>query len=316
MELNLTKFGYLFYFLISGCLFSNQLIGQSASRNLSWTHELFVNPMEISLSVVYEGELNVGGEEVSSYSISWVDTLGVARNFPAYNRPYELKVVARDKDSIVGKYTGLSTQMSHCMILTNSRYVELFFWIDLNMFFSSDRERAVKKPQKSGDNPELYRIALIGDNLNLGSLNHERREFAPIKINLLKQDRNVIDSYENKKIILKGNPEIITLNYVNKGALNPDPMPHFGPLYNGILAHNRYFLNMSNGKIRRGDSWRTWRGIRKCCEIDFRVIDPQLDYKSNSGEWIRGRKLIRRRKIDVNNFSDKAFLPLLYSLPY
>ncbi|MCB0820346.1 MAG: hypothetical protein KDC13_06955, partial [Bacteroidetes bacterium] len=152
MDFNYNNLRYIIHILVCVCLYSNPLTGQSASKNLSWTQVLWVDPMEIGLSVVYEGEINVDGENISSYSISWNDTLGAAANFPSYNRPYELKAVVRDKDSIVGKYTGLSTQMSHCMILTNSKFVELFFWVDLNIFFSNNQKRnGQEHPINEGD---------------------------------------------------------------------------------------------------------------------------------------------------------------------
>jgi hypothetical protein len=119
-----------------------------------------------------------------------------------------------------------------------------------------------------------------------------------------------------REVLLEGNSDIVTLDYVNKGALHPDPMPRVGPNYKKILPLERYCLNTETGRIKKGKSWIKSLGVRKCCEIDFRIIDPDLSYTDLARYDRQGRDLIRSKKIELRDFEISEFRILENSFPY
>lgn len=293
------------YFLL---LFPPNTFAQKKKESWTQTHWLAKNKIE--LSITYEGSLAVDGELVKAYSLMWNDTVGQSMNYPKDNRPFELKVVIRTKDGIVGRYTGLSTQMTNCSFLTNSEWVSIHFWLEQNVFFELDKFR---------------RDSLIGvKNAHFDYRNHmnfNRREYAALRINTRKIDaNNIVDGYDKKAILLEPNDNIVRLFWINKGALNPNPMPNANMgLSTGlrqVFALDRYLLNIESGKIKLGKKWLRKYGIVKTSEMQFRVIDPHLSYTALSGEKIFGKTLIKSKGIDIHAFDSIEFKTLQWSLPY
>lgn len=294
-------------------VFSGIAMSQSQPYNESWTQSLNVKAQQIKLSCTYEGEILTDSGIKKSYTLSWEDTIGL-NQYPTFNRPYELKVVVRDADTIAGQYTGLSTQFRHCGFVTNDDKVEVFFWMDRNLFYQPPQvETTNKRGQTKADSLEI--VITVIKPLILERMDYFRSEYEPIKISLKMDAQNIVDGLNEKEILLVGNPKIVTLNYINKGALNPDPMPRLGPNYRNIMPENRYLLNMNNGKIKKGSAWLFWRGIRYCSHIDFRIVDPHLKYKTRDGGFVSGKELIKLRR--VPKFVDPdSFRTLANSLPY
>ncbi|RFC53895.1 hypothetical protein [Brumimicrobium aurantiacum] len=292
-------------------LFCFTLNAQIVKRNTSSTVPHYIPDLEIQLSVIFEGKIKVNGEQINSYSLSWKDTIGTFNDFPDQNRPYELQVVVRDKDTIVGRYTGLSTQMRHCAILTNAEKVEVFFMIRRNLFFQN-------KPVVTS-NSEGNRQGVTIPKVNLGghfSTSLSNQEYTPIEIQLEKDSQNIVSHYDKKNIILKGNESIVDLYYQNKGALNPDPMPRFGPSYKNVMPLNRYLLHPKIGKIKKGKRWLFFKGVKKCAYVDFKVVDPHLNYLLKNGQKITGKQLIKNKKLDPDFIDFNQFQRLYNSLPY
>ena len=129
-------------------------------------------------------------------------------------------------------------------------------------------------------------------------------------------NKSEIDQIKAKIKVIELNPNIVWLDYINKGALNPDPMPRMGPTYKNVMALNRYLLNRETGKIKKGKHWLLFNGVRKCCEIDFAIIDPQLEYKDKSGNTFSGKSLVKSKKIDLNSFHYNEFKSIYNCLPY
>jgi hypothetical protein len=291
------------------------LKGQSAKHAMNWTNVFYVQKIEAELSIVYDGQLMVGGEMKDLYSLSWEDTLGSKGNYEKFNRPYELHVVVRDKDTIVGSYTGLSAQMTHCNFFTNSRKVEVFFFKGINKFY--ERPKPVQINKESPKDEGLTVVEVLPVNIDdLDFYNSHFAEYEPIKVNLKSRKLNYIDGFEEKKLVLSGNNNIVTLNHVNKGAMYPDEMPRVGPSYCQIMALDRYQINEETGRIRKGKSWIFWKGIRRCCDATFTIVDPHLTYVDEFGKTCTGKQLIRRRKLSKKKFNLFQFDYITGSLPY
>ncbi|MBL6668417.1 MAG: hypothetical protein ISP69_07045 [Crocinitomicaceae bacterium] len=303
-------------FLLLMLLFSSELLlAQSATKNISWYQPHYVPPNEVKLSVIYEGTLNYKNTELKSYSISWQDTIGVKKGFSPQNRPYELKMIVRSADTIVGSYTGLSTQLRSCNFITNAKEVTIHFWLDKNQFYTKKVPRKLDSDSIKAKDKDFIAIEAINA-LEFSEMFKTRSEYDAIKINLNKTNQNIIDGYDHKTVILELNPNIVWLDYINKRALNPDPMPRMGPTYKNVMALNRYLLNRETGKIKKGKHWLLFNGVRKCCEIDFAIIDPQLEYKDKSGNTFSGKSLVKSKKIDLNSFHYNEFKSIYNCLPY
>lgn len=279
-------------------------------KNDSWTQIHWIDTNKIELSLIYEGTIAVEGKEFKSYSLFWNDTIGQSMGYPKSNRPLELKVAVRTKEEILGRYTGLSSQMSHCQFYTNSDWVSVHFWLAQNVFFDINKYR--------NDSSIVFKNSYT-DYWN--KINFNRKEYMPIRINTDKIDsQNIVDGYDKKEIMLKTNSNLVRLFWVNKGALNPDPMPNCFGLATGlrqVIALDRYLLDTETGSITLGKKWLRKRGIIKTAEMDFRVIDPHLIYTSKSGKKILGKELIKRKKIDINDFDIATeFETIQWSLPY
>ncbi len=300
---------------ISSLILINQGFTQRAKHNSSWLQPQQVPKNEIKLSIIYEGTIQIQNAEVNSYSISWEDTIGMSQGFQPYNRPNELKVVVRDKDTIVGKYTGSSTQMTHCNFSTNSKDVSIHFWLGKNKFFSvstySVQDNSITRIY--GDS--VNKVSLTPVILNV-VMQPKRHEYAELKVDLTNVMDGVVDHYDKRKIVLEPNPNIVLLNYINKGALDPNPMPILGPTYKNSVALNRYLLNRETGKIKKGKNWIRFKGVRKCCDIEFAIIDPHLPYTDNSGKVFLGESLIKQGKLESKNFQFNAFKTPYERLPY
>lgn len=305
-----TVFTSIFILAINGIVY-----GQSAKRNMNWTNVFYVQKIEIELSIVYEGQVLVGDEMKHSYSLSWEDTLGSKSNYEKYNRPYELHVVVRDKDTIASQYTGLSTQMTHCNFFTNSRKVDVFFFKGRNKFY--ERPKPVQINNESPKDKGLTVVEVLRENIfDFDLFDAYCAEYEPIKVNLRSRKLNYIDGFEKKKLILSGNSHIVTLNHVNKGAMYPNEMPMIGPTYCQIMALDRYQINEETGRIRKGKSWIFWKGIRRCCDATFTIVDPHLTYVDEFGKTYTGRQLIRKRKLSKKKFNLYQFDYITNSLPY
>lgn len=312
---------YLKFLLVFSLLLIVKFVNaQSARKNTSWHQPYYVAQNEIRLSLLFEGMVKIQGAELKSYSLSWEDTMGLKQNSPSYNRPYELKLIVRDKDTIVGSYTGLSTQMTQCNFSTNSKDVFVHFWLAKNQFYDKDQghqadssasEKNIVTPTK------IVSLDIISlDKIELLNLFPVWGEYSPIKIDLTKVNRNLIENYDKKKVVLDLNQNIVTLDYMNKGALNPEPMPRIGPRYQNVMALNRYQMDRKTGKIKKGKYWISLKGIRKCCEIDFAIIDPHLLYKDKAGKQYSGASLIKKRRLELSNFHKYEFKSIYKSLPY
>lgn len=294
---------------------SARTAAQSATKNISWYQPYFVPSNEVKLSIIYEGILNYKNTELKWYSIYWQDTLGVKQGFSPYNRPYELKIIVRSRDAIVGRYTGLSTQMTYCNFITNAKKVTIHFWMDKNQFYTKEISTRQDSDSVNSKDRGLLRIETINAS-EFGEMFKLRSEYDAIKINLTKTNQNIIDGYDKKVVKLESNPNIVWLDYINKGALNPDPMPRIGPNYKSVMALNRYLLNRETGKIKKGKRWLLLKGVRKCCKIDFAVIDPQLEYKDKYGNKKYGKSLIKSKKIDLKSYHYSEFRSIYNCLPY
>jgi hypothetical protein len=283
----------------------------SFSQRMSWTYPLWAPQQEIKLSIVFEGKISTEKGEINSYSIAWLDTLGTKNGYNNFNKPMELKVVIRDKDTIVGSYTGASLQLNHTYILTNSKKVTVHFWLDHNQFF----QRKQKEPEPFWVNDStrvtnIKRIELFSD-----LIFYQPRMYAPFTVNLSERNQNIIEGFQEKTILLEKNPNYIALNYQNVAPLKY-PMPQRGPTYKGTLVLNQYQINLTTGKIRKGWFWLRFRGIRKCCDIEFGIVDPHIIYENNSGKKYSGRKLIKKRSISPDKFDLYQFQDWQESLPY
>ncbi len=277
------------------------------SKKNSWIQAHLFDANEIQLSIIFEGLIQVNGEMVNAYTLAWKDTIGQAMQYDSYNRPLEMKVVVRTQDSIVGKYTGLSTQMMHCTFLTNEEFVTIHFWLGRNFFYDGDH-----------DSNTVFRNSYTN---NWDKISFNRKEYTPIIVNTSKIDRNnIVDGYDNKVITLQANPNVVRLYVVHKGALHPDPMPNANiGLATGlrkVIALDRYLLYPTSGKIYSGKKWLKKYGIARIAEIDIRIIDPHLYYTEKSGKKIPGKVLIRAKKIDFQCFESEEFSTLQWSLPY
>ena len=312
---------YLKIFLVFSLLLLVEFVNaQSARKNTSWYLPYYVAPNEIRLNIIFEGIIKIQDTELKSYSLSWEDTMGLKQNTPFYNKRYELKVIVRDKDTIVGNYTGLSTPMTHCNFSTNSKDVFVHFWLAKNQFYDRNhRHQADTSANEFTISPSTNKVSIDIISINkigLIDIFPVWGEYTPIKIDLTKINRNIIDSYDKKKVVLDLNQNIVALDYMNKGALNPDPMPHMGPNYQKVMALNRYQMDRKTGKIKKGKHWISLKGIRKCCEIDFAIIDPHLLYKDKAGNQFSGESLIRKRKLELSQFHYYEFKSIFESLPY
>ncbi len=288
--------------LILFLVFGSKAVYTQGNEN-SWIQVHTIDSNKIELSVIYEGTLNINGEMVKSYSLVWDDTLGQSKNYPKYNRPFELNVVIRSQDSIVGKYTGLSSQMTHCTFITNADFVTIYFWLTPNFFFDW---HPYSKDSIIGFRNSYY------DYWN--KINFNRKEYLPIRINMQKiESNNIIDGYNKKATLLETNSNIVRLYH-------PDPMPKSNMGLSAglkqVIALDRYLLNTASGRIKLGKKWIRKYGIAKTSEMDFRVIDPHLIYTTKSGQHISGKKLIRKNKIDTASFESYEFETLQWSLPY
>jgi hypothetical protein len=286
-----------------------QIFAQSQPYNQSWTKVFAVLEQKIQLTCIFEGVIETESGPQNSYTLSWEDTIG-NQKFEPHNRPYELKVVIRDEKKIVGQYTGLSTQFRHCSIVTNSDEVAVFFWIDRNLFYQAPQSVSVDN-RKSLEGYVIMAPRVI----SILDFNYFRKEYAPLNIRLKHDAQNVVDGLKQKEILLVGNPNIVTLHYINKGALNPDPMPRLSPSYSNIIPRNRYLLNTKNGEIKKGKNWLFWRGIRYCSHIDFRVVDPQKSYTARDGQTFLGKEIIQKKRLP-KTVDPEIFQSLANSLPY
>ncbi len=275
-----------------------------------------IDSIKIQLSIIFEGTININDEEVNSYSLVWNDTIGESGNFSKRNRPFELKVVVRSQDTIVGKYTGLSSPMSHCTFLTNADFVTIHFWIGENMFYDWSMG---KDDSSLVENKIMYNY--IGNDY-WDKISFNRKEYSPIRISTRSlESNNILNGYDNRTIILKPNPNIVCLYRINEGALNPNPMPNSNwGLATGlrqVIALDRYLVDTESGRIELGKKWIRKRGIAKTAEMHFRVIDPHLTYITKSGRQVPGKDLIRKKEVDTDSFeTDLEFETLQWSLPY
>lgn len=300
-------------YLIICLTYSLLFVGTNAfaqEKKESWTQIHWIDTNKIELSLIYEGAIVVEGQEFKSYSLFWNDTIGQSMGYPKSNRPLELKVVVRTKERIVGRYTGLSSLMSHCDFYTNSDWVSVHFWLEQNMFFDIN---------KYGNDPSIRFKNSYNDYWE--RINFNRKEYKPLRININKiNSQNIVDGYDKKEIMLKTNPNLVRLYWINKGALNPDPMPSSVGLATGlrqVIALDRNLLDTETGKIELGKNWLRKRGIANTAEMDFRVIDPHLTYSTKSGTQILGKELIKKKKIDINDFNiGTEFKTIQWSLPY
>lgn len=97
---------------------------------MAWYQPVDVPSNNISLSVIYDGEVSTLTGQQHSYYLTWEDTIGTKKGYSQQNRPYELHVVVRDRDTIVGRYTGRSYPSTTCYFVTNAKQVEVFSgWI-------------------------------------------------------------------------------------------------------------------------------------------------------------------------------------------
>lgn len=304
----------LLFLLLQLILFSS--FSQSATRNRSWHYPYRVPAIEIKLSIVYEGSVETEEGTKKSFSISWEDTIGDGQGYPKYNRPLELKLVVRDKKQhIAGKYTGLSTQMTHCYFSTNAKEVSLHFWLDKNAFYVIEEQ----KPRTVViDSIKNISVTNIGAKFLIMSELFEtyHGEYARIKVDLRNVENNIVDGYDMKPTQLVGNPNLVALDYINKGALDPNPMPVWDPGYCQLLFLNRHHIDLKSGKIRTGKHWLRWKGVRKCCEMDFQIIDPHQDYKDLEGNSYSGKALIRKCRLKEEDFDVYQFHYLEDCLPY
>lgn len=300
------------FFFVFSLLLSQTAISQQFERNRSWASPYIIPEMMIKLTVVYEGKIDNGqGQMMNHYSIAWEDTLGKKEGHPLYNRPLELHLSVYDQDSMIGRYTGLSTSFTHCVVLTNSNKIRLHFYPAHNPFYDPttklDKDLQPEKEMQIVIK-SLYQITILQPYLG---------EFAPFEIRLNRSDRNIMDGFDHKEIILKSNEELVLLDYVNKHALDPDPLPHYGPSYCKLMALNRWQVDLESGKILRGSQWIIRKGIRKCCALNLAIIHPDRWYKTAEGDQIKGSELIKRRRLEMQLFNDlKQFRKLGNEWPY
>lgn len=268
--------------------------------------------MKLKLTMVYEGRIDNGtGHMLNHYSIAWEDTLGQREGYPPHNRPLELHVTAYDQDSMIGRYTGLSTSFTHCNVLTNAKKIRLHFYPAYNLSYDPRTST-----DEDGQTEAEHGIVLHYHN-KISIFQPYHGEYAPFEINLKHSDRNIIDGYNEKEIILKSNDQLVLLDYVNKHALNPDPLPRYGPSYCKLMALNRWHVDLESGKILKGSQWIIRKGIRKCCALNLAIVHPDRWYNTAEGDQIRGSELIRKRKINIQLFNElRQFRKLGMEWPY
>ena len=301
------------FYLVSCCLMQ-VCFAQSAPARMAWYQPVDVPSNNISLSVIYDGEVSTLTGQQHSYYLTWEDTIGTKKGYSQQNRPYELHVVVRDRDTIVGRYTGRSYPSTTCYFVTNAKQVEVFFWLDINLWYEPPWTWKGEE-HRAQEGPPLTTKEMLQE-MSLVEKFWQRQEYAPIHIRMDRSPMNIVDGYDHQQVMLHPNPDIVGLDYINKGAMYPDNMPHYGPMYEQVMSLSRYQLDMATGRIKKGQQWIRWKGIRKCCGMEFRIVDPHLLYTDQNGEQYSGKALIRHRKLDPGLFSTDQFQMLEDCLPY
>jgi hypothetical protein len=207
-------------------------------------------------------------------------------------------VVVRSGDTLIGRYTGRSTQQTQCKFLTNSQSVKVYFYLGKNEFYTTPH------PTVSDTTSGLYEISSLRPN----SQDAYYREFAPINVGLYVNAQRYITGFQDRQIQLQSNARIVGLFNHKQGSKSGEPCK--------IIALNRYFVNLGNGIIKNGYSWIKELGIEKCCESDLRIVDPWVVYTSVNSIKTSGTEFIKQKKIALNNYNPQQFLPIETALPY
>jgi hypothetical protein len=268
---------YIKAYLLLGML----TLGSSSCLNAQYPTDIFQlggfdqEPMEIFINIIPEDP------EKNLYVIEWIDTIGQAEGHLQYNRPFELHCYVRDVNGLQGKYSGLSTQMTHCGFQSSEKEIQVYFMKRFNPFYLEDPEQL----------------------LSGFGIGHpawcDQSEFQPIVLPLERTDR--------LRVVLKNDPRIVTLLYRSRHALHPDPMPHLGPDcgYTMVLAKHRYYYSRKYKKIRKGKQWINRKGIEHTIDAGLILIDPAAYYRDRKQQSYTGRELIGNPKLLERQISFK-----------
>ena len=143
----------------------------------------------------------------------------------------------------------------------------------------------------------------------------QRQEYAPIHIRMDRSPMNIVDGYDHQQVILHPNPDIVGLDYINKGAMYPDNMPHYGPMYEQVMSLSRYQLDMATGRIKKGSNGFDGRVSGSAAEWNSDRGSASVVHRSERKAILR-KALIRHRKLDPGLFSTDQFQLLEDCLPY
>ncbi len=83
-------------------------------------------------------------EDDSSYSLTWIDTIGLKNNDTEMDRPIELWCIVKNQNDTVGYYQGLSSPMNFTYFTTKDSIVDVFFMTGYNWFSEKVTEEYVR----------------------------------------------------------------------------------------------------------------------------------------------------------------------------
>ncbi|MFT4779607.1 MAG: hypothetical protein ACJAU0_002091 [Flavobacteriales bacterium] len=263
----------------------------SAPRN-----EFYVTPfnqidLEIDLYLVIEDQAQ------GFYSLAWE----VTKSSPRKLGPMaELHCFVWEGDSLIEEYSGLSTPMTYCSFQSNSKKVKVIFEVRNKLFPEPVKspERRVTIPLQPVQSPHLLYIEAC-----------DKSEYRPISLTLRK-------TMAMRKTLVN-NDRIVQLDYVNKGAMIPDEMPHLGCNYQMVLCLDRYYINLKTGRILPGRRWLARKSVRNILrKTELVLLHPSISYTTNANLKISGHRLVKKARLKMEDFDLNQFYSSYMKAPY